>query len=177
MLNEILVRASDDGAIRPYDSSEQRALSDLMGAIARVLPKPGDDHLELIEAARARLATPESPHAPPTPLVVYVDVDDTLVRSFGSKRIPIQRMVDRVIELHSIGVELFCWSSGGGQYAHRTAVELGISGRFLGFLPKPMLLVDDQPVGEWRGLRYMHPNEAASRALSELASPQGTDPG
>ncbi len=30
LLNEILVRASDDGAIRPYDSSEQRALSDLM---------------------------------------------------------------------------------------------------------------------------------------------------
>jgi hypothetical protein len=32
-------------------------------------------------------------------LVAYVDVDDTLVRSFGSKRIPMTEMVRHVREL------------------------------------------------------------------------------
>ncbi len=177
VLSDILCRASGDGAIRPADSAEQHALMDLTDAVFRALPSPALDHPEQVDAARARLARPTSGTAAPTPLVVYVDVDDTLVRSFGSKRIPIQSMIDRVIELHSIGVELFCWSSGGGDYAHRSAIELGIAGCFLSFLPKPMLLVDDQAVSDWRGLRYLHPNEAGSLPLLELASAHGTAPG
>lgn len=50
------------------------------------------------------------------PLVVYVDVDDTLIRSFGSKQIPITSAVDSVRALCSEpGVSAYCWSSGGAR--------------------------------------------------------------
>ncbi len=40
------------------------------------------------------------------PLIVYVDIDDTLIRSFGSKRIAMSHTVDRVRQLHADGAEL-----------------------------------------------------------------------
>lgn len=58
---------------------------------------------------------------------IFVDVDDTLVRSFGSKRIAIGAMVERVQGLHAQGAELYCWSSGGREYAQQSARELGIA--------------------------------------------------
>src|SRR5579884_2117058 len=67
-----------------------------------------------------------------TPLVVYVDVDDTLVRSVGAKRIPIKPVIDHVR------------SSAGADYARSAAEELEIAGCFLDFLPKPNILIDDQ---------------------------------
>ena len=39
-------------------------------------------------------------------LVVDVDVDDTLLRSFGAKRIPMSAVVDHVRRLHEQGVTL-----------------------------------------------------------------------
>lgn len=112
--------------------------------------------------------------------VVFVDVDDTLVRSFGAKRIPISAMVERVRELHLNGIDLYCWSSGGAEYARNTAVELGIEEAFRGFLPKPNLLIDGQHPSDWR-FGVMHPNEAASRVIAELVSvdrgPEEVKPG
>lgn len=35
--------------------------------------------------------------------IVFVDVDDTLVRSMGTKRIPMPSVVKRVIQLHQDG--------------------------------------------------------------------------
>ena len=45
--------------------------------------------------------------------VIYVDIDDTLIRSFGSKRIPMTEMVALIPKLKERGATLFCWSSGG----------------------------------------------------------------
>lgn len=90
-------------------------------------------------------------------LVVFVDVDDTLVRSVGAKRIPMPRVIERVRGLHAEGATLYLWSTGGAEYARATAAELGISELFAGFLPKPHLIIDDQPVAEWRGCRYERP--------------------
>jgi len=89
-------------------------------------------------------------------MVIYVDVDDTLVRSFGSKRIPIPATIAHVKTLKAEGVEMYCWSSGGGAYAESSSKELGIEDCFLGFLPKPTILIDDF----WRKPRVVHPNEA-----------------
>jgi hypothetical protein len=83
------------------------------------------------------------------PQFVYVDVDDTLVRSVGSKRIPMPRVVDRVRDLHKGGATLYLWSSGGAEYARESANELGISDLFAAFLPKPTLIIDDQPLSDW----------------------------
>jgi len=94
--------------------------------------------------------------------VVYFDVDDTLVRSVGSKRLPILAVLKRVRSLHASGVTLYLWSSGGAAYARTTAEELGIADCFVAFLAKPTHIVDDQHITEWRDLRHLHPNEDIS---------------
>jgi len=100
-------------------------------------------------------------------LVAYVDVDDTLVRSFGAKRIPMGSVVEHVRELHRLSVTLYCWSTAGADYARASARELGLEACFLGFLPKPNVIIDDQTPAEWRQLVCMHPNEAASKTLDD----------
>ena len=82
-------------------------------------------------------------------LVVYVDVDDTLVRSVGTTRIPVPAAVDHVRRLAEQGATLYCWSAGGGDYARRSAEELGIEALFAAFLPKPHVMVDDQSPSAW----------------------------
>jgi len=89
--------------------------------------------------------------------VVFVDVDDTLVRSVGTKRIPMPRVVERVKKLHLDGATLYLWSSGGAEYARRSAAELGIVDCFAGFLPKATLIIDDQAVIDWRYCKHEYP--------------------
>jgi FMN phosphatase YigB (HAD superfamily) len=91
--------------------------------------------------------------------VVYFDVDDTLVRSAGTKRIPISPVVERIRTLHARGITLYLWSSGGADYARNTAAELGVGHCFEGFLPKPTHIVDDQHIMQWRDLTHVHPNQ------------------
>lgn len=102
------------------------------------------------------------------PLVVYVDVDDTLVRSFGSRRIAMPRVIERVRSLHAEGAVLYCWSSGGGDYARQSAVELDIEECFAGFLPKPHVAIDDVRIEAWRELVQLHPNEAPTRTSNDI---------
>lgn len=97
------------------------------------------------------------------PLVIYVDVDDTLVRSFGSKQIPMSSVVERVRALSAEdGVVLYCWSSGGAEYAREVATRLGIEEHFAGFLPKPNVMLDDVRPEAWRDLVVVHPNESGT---------------
>lgn len=92
--------------------------------------------------------------------VVFVDVDDTLMRSVGTKRIPMPPVVARVRELHPQGVTLYLWSFGGAEYAQASAVGLGIEACFVAFLPKPDAYIDDQPVHEWRYCQHVLPDNA-----------------
>jgi len=94
------------------------------------------------------------------PLVVYVDVDDTLMRSAGSKRIPMPGVLEEVRRLKQAGAVMYLWSSGGADYAKRSAVELGVEDCFVGFLPKPHVMIDDQPVAQWRYTRHVLPMQA-----------------
>jgi hypothetical protein len=94
------------------------------------------------------------------PRVIFVDVDDTLVRSVGTKRIPMPAVVSRVRELHAQGALLYLWSSGGADYAKASATELSIEHCFLGFLPKPDAYLDDQAVHEWRYCHHVLPANA-----------------
>ena len=89
--------------------------------------------------------------------IVFVDVDDTLVRSAGSKRIPMSSVVERVAALEAAGATLYCWSTGGAEYARQVARELGLERCFVAFLPKPTIMLDDQPPAEWRLCRHVHP--------------------
>ena len=101
------------------------------------------------------------------PLVVYVDVDDTLIRTAGSKRIPVSGAAEHVRSLFLTGATLYCWSSGGGDYAREVAEELKIADCFVGFLPKPNVIVDDQPLGEWRRLLQIHPGRLGGKTSTD----------
>jgi cation transport ATPase len=96
-------------------------------------------------------------HASVDKPVVYIDVDDTLIRSAGTKRIPMPRVVDKIRKLHREGATLYLWSSGGAEYAKSSAEELGISDCFVGFLPKPTVIIDDQQVSDWRYCKHELP--------------------
>lgn len=105
--------------------------------------------------------------AAPPALVIYVDVDDTFVRSYGTKRIPVPAVIRHIRDLHQQGAALGCWSSGGAEYARESAAEFGLADCFTAFLPKPDVLLDDQNVADRRPLRQVHPNECG--ALVEAA--------
>jgi phosphoglycolate phosphatase-like HAD superfamily hydrolase len=110
----------------------------------------------------------EAVSGPSTPaLVVYVDVDDTLIRSYGSKRMPMPAVVEHVRALHREGAQLYCWSSGGAVYARQSAEELGIVECFSAFLPKPDVVLDDQPIEEWRRLVSVHPGECRGQTVED----------
>ena len=96
------------------------------------------------------------------PAVIYVDVDDTLVRSAGGKRVLMPRVVEGVRGLASEGAQLYAWSSGGADYARESARELAIEHCFAGFLPKPQIVIDDQAPAEWKRLVHVYPTDASS---------------
>ncbi|MEM6782416.1 MAG: DUF705 domain-containing protein [Bacteroidota bacterium] len=96
------------------------------------------------------------------PLIVFVDVDDTLVRSAGAARIPMPEVIAAVRRLHASGALLYCWSSGGAAFARASAEKVGLADCFLAFLPKPTVLIDDVAISDWRRLRHVHPNEVGS---------------
>lgn len=91
---------------------------------------------------------------------VFVDVDDTLIRSAGCVRIPIPAAVEAVRRLAAEGVVLYLWSSGGADYAREAARFLKLEHCFAAFLPKPDAYIDDMAVGEWRFCRHVLPQNA-----------------
>ena len=99
--------------------------------------------------------------AKPT-LVIYVDVDDTFVRTYGTKRIPMPETISYIQLLKEQGAELYCWSSGGAEYAKASAKEFGIEACFIAFLPKPQVVLDDQEIHEWRLLLQINPGQSLS---------------
>lgn len=100
-------------------------------------------------------------------LVVYVDIDDTLIRSVGTKRIPIPSSIQQVRELAAQGAQLYCWSSGGAAYARASAEEVGIDTLFSAFLPKPQVFLDDQTPETWRRTLFVHPSEGMGQTVAD----------
>ncbi|BAT53469.1 hypothetical protein NOS3756_24300 [Nostoc sp. NIES-3756] len=99
--------------------------------------------------------------------IIYVDVDDTLIRTFSGKRIRIPSTINHIKELKQQNAVLYCWSSGGAEYAKMVAEELGISEIFAAFLPKPNMLLDDQNVNDWKYLIQVHPMSCNSMSLDK----------
>lgn len=100
-------------------------------------------------------------------MIIYVDVDDTLVRSFGSKQIAMSATQEYVRKLHAAGAQLYCWSSGGADYARAYADKAGLTDCFLAFLPKPQVLLDDVLIENWE-LHQLHPNQCRSQQGDDL---------
>ena len=104
-----------------------------------------------------------------TSCCIYVDVDDTFVRSAGEKRIPVPAVIAHVRRLREEGALLYCWSSGGAAYAEASAEEFGIADCFSGFLPKPHVVIDDQDLASWRRFVHIHPSQCSDMSLSDYA--------
>jgi hypothetical protein len=102
---------------------------------------------------------------------IFVDVDDTFVRSSGAKRIPMPSVIRHIRDLYEQGAVLYCWSSGGADYARRSAEEFGIAECFSGFLPKPNAILDDQHLTEWRYLKQVHPTACTTMSLENYRQP------
>jgi hypothetical protein len=101
------------------------------------------------------------------PIYVYVDVDDTFVRSASSKRIPMAGAIRHVRTLKEQGAVLYCWSSGGPDYARQSAEEFGIADCFEAFLPKPNVLLDDMPMTSWPRFMTVHPGNCDRQTLED----------
>lgn len=95
--------------------------------------------------------------------VIFVDVDDTLIRSFGTKQIPIPNAIRYVRDMFNAGNLLYCWSCGGAQYSREVATKLGIADCFVCFLPKPDVVVDDRLEQLLAHCEFIHPNNAVTK--------------
>ena len=104
------------------------------------------------------------------PVVVYVDVDDTLVRWAGTKRLPVGDVARRLRNWAAEGAVLYCWSRGGADYARRIAADLGLADLFVAFLPKPQILLDDEPIAAWSDLREIHPLNCPDRPTDPVVA-------
>ena len=91
------------------------------------------------------------------PLFIYVDVDDTLIRSNDKE--PIPEVVSHVCELHRQGAQIYCWSTGGESHAREIAQKLGIDECFTGFLHKPQIFIDDERAAEWPHFVHVNPKK------------------
>jgi predicted HAD superfamily phosphohydrolase YqeG len=103
-------------------------------------------------------------------LNIFVDVDDTFVRSYGTKRIPITATINYLKNLKKAGATLYCWSTGGADYAQQSAEEFEIANLFTAFLPKPQILIDDQSIQNWKKLLQVHPLSCSNKTLENYQS-------
>lgn len=104
---------------------------------------------------------------PSSAINVFVDVDDTLIRTMGTKRIPMPAVIQHIRDLHAQGAILFCWSAGGAEYARKTAEELGIAQCFSAFIPKPNVFIDDQSANNWPRSILVHPSSCPGNSLND----------
>ena len=109
---------------------------------------------------------PRNEPPPPTaPVVIYVDVEETLLH--GTPPAPAAGVVPRLRELHAHGAQLYLWSRRGAEHARRAAEAAGVAEVFLAFLPKPQLVVDGEALEDWN-VSEVHPMALGSVRLADL---------
>ena len=167
--NDVSVTIPDDCLIEPGDSTDAFLTfyrPDLQ--IARIQPNSSFmlaeggrniAHGSVVEIIDQTMTNPTISKES----VVFVDVDDTLIRSFGTKQIPIPNVVRYVREMFDAGHLLYCWSRGGANYSREVAVKLGIADCFVCFLPKPDIVLDDRLHELLNHCEFIHPNNAAPK--------------
>ncbi len=101
-----------------------------------------------------------------SPVCIYIDVDQTLVRTVAGRWVPNQDLRQKVREWKAAGAVLYCWSSQGADYARRAAQECRVADCFVAFLPKPHVLVDDQKIEA--SLLQLAPTTAARLSVAEI---------
>ncbi|HSS29218.1 MAG TPA: hypothetical protein VLL50_14820 [Usitatibacter sp.] len=96
--------------------------------------------------------------------VFFVDVDGTLERKILGIEVPLKNVCEGVRLLKRQGALVYLWSTGGASHARKAAREAKIEKLVDGFLPKPNVYVDDEPVRDWKDCERWKPKK-----LSRLA--------
>jgi hypothetical protein len=89
----------------------------------------------------------------------FIDIDDTMIRSIGTKRIPITDTIKFIKNIDTKIDSIYLWSRGGAEYTKEIADSLGIAHLISGFLPKPDVMIDDQRISDWAHLKQLYPTE------------------
>ena len=84
-------------------------------------------------------------------MVVYVDIDDTLIDLDDRPLLHVINFVKALKEER--GCELIAWSGGGKDWAKHATIQLGIDHLFDMFLDKPEAIVDDL---EFKDFCHLH---------------------
>jgi hypothetical protein len=77
-------------------------------------------------------------------------------------------VIEQVRLLKAENAVMYCWSSGGAEYAQSSAQALGLEDCFVGFLAKPTVYLDDQSFGDWRSLLHVLPANCGDLSASDL---------
>ena len=85
--------------------------------------------------------------------VAYFDIDGTL---WNDDKVPNVQVLALLHYLHERGLRIFLWSAGGEENCREAAARCGIEGMVAGFLPKPVISVDDTRYEDYVFLK-LHP--------------------
>jgi hypothetical protein len=85
--------------------------------------------------------------------VAYFDIDGTLLTDDHVPNVQVLALLDH---LHERGVRIYLWSAGGEDNCREAATLCGIADRIAGFLPKPVISVDDMRYDDYVFLK-LHP--------------------
>lgn len=91
-------------------------------------------------------------------MIYYIDIDDTLIRTVGSKAIPMVRTIEFINSINQSNDSIYLWSRGGAEYCRQIAEKLNITSNIKGYLPKPDVLIDDCDISQWNFMTVIHPN-------------------
>ena len=85
---------------------------------------------------------------------VFVDVDGTLIKWKNQNNAKInEKLVFRIKEAKSEGVEFVLWSRRGAIYAERVADHYSIKNLFVAIVAKPTAIIDDEGLNWLKGVR------------------------
>jgi hypothetical protein len=87
--------------------------------------------------------------------VAYFDIDGTLLTDDHAPNVQVLALLDH---LHQRGVRIYLWSAGGEDNCREAAALCGITDRISGFLPKPVISVDDMRYEDYVFLK-LHPGD------------------
>lgn len=103
-------------------------------------------------------------------LVIYVDVDDTLIRTLGTKRVPIPTAISHVRALHTQGAVLYLSAVAVNNMLGECA-RYGYRGMLRRILAKTSnSKFDDQQVSEWRYCRTVHPSNCGETSMEDYVT-------
>lgn len=88
------------------------------------------------------------------PIVVMVDVDETLVLWEGTEYKPNFKVIEQLIRHKDRGHYVIVWSAGGVEWAARVVKELNLEHNVDVVMNKPAFMWDDKNPLDWTRLCY-----------------------